>query len=388
MTFMIFYKLKRRLLYLFLFLVASSYAQSGYVGQSIYLSAPSVPGTLRTASWISDVDKGLLVTGGITGATVTIYKYFSGTASVTCSYTYMYKSNGQMQYSNIQRVRYDISCIPSTLLLNERELHLKPGDKAQLTYTNSSGYDPYAVEWSTSDYMVADFDGESKIGNEKTVTIKAHDIGECLITCEGWTGNTAPVCKVIVSADPPTGIKIVPDKISILEGKTEYFNYELTPKDAYTKVSWKSSNESVATVTSGKVTAISEGTAVITVTTDNGLSANGEVEVVPIPRQVTLPSNKQLYVGYSVLLMPELIPANARTSYKWEVSDPKIATIDESGRVKGRKDGTVNIVVTTDNGKSASCSLTVKSPAKGMDSRNVHVRHQTLVNLINGSIKK
>ncbi len=59
--------------------------------------------------------------------------------------------------------------------------------------------------------------------------------------------------------------------LSIEEGKSYTLTATITPEDATNKsLKWKSDNEKVATVSNGKVTGISEGTAIITVTTDDG----------------------------------------------------------------------------------------------------------------------
>ena len=45
---------------------------------------------------------------------------------------------------------------------------------------------------------------------------------------------------------------------------------------------------------------------------------------------------------------------------KWASSDPTIATVDNNGVVTGVSEGTCEITITSNNGKSATCKLTVK----------------------------
>ena len=70
-------------------------------------------------------------------------------------------------------------------------------------------------------------------------------------------------------------------EISIKEGSSYTLVATINPTDATNKtVTWSSSNESVATVKDGKVTAVAEGTATITVTTqDGGYKATCKVTV-------------------------------------------------------------------------------------------------------------
>lgn len=364
---------------------AQSY--SLYVGESTYLYPPSVPGTMGNAAWTCDKSNDVYVNGNANGATARINQYFSGTATITCTYVYSYYIGTQRYYSNSMHAYYYISCKASTVSLNKQEVTLKPGEEVDLTYTNSSGINLPYVLWKTSDRNVASIDGNEKVSGEKTVTIIANQVGECVITCYGNTGYTNPTCKVIVKANPPTAISVKPERLVLQEGKKGSFTYQLTPEDAYTKITWASSNESVAKVsTGGLVSAVSQGTAQITATTSNGLSAYGTVEVTPLPQYVSLTSSQQTTVGYLFKLEPSLTPSNATTTYIWETADAKIATVDNMGRVRGKTVGTTTITVTTENGKTATCRVTVKSPSEGMDYRNVEVRLKTIKELINKSL--
>lgn len=78
-----------------------------------------------------------------------------------------------------------------------------------------------------------------------------------------------------------TGVTISPNTLSLQEGTTGTLTATVTPGNAtIASVSWSSSNEAVATVESGVVTAVAEGTATITVKTDEGgFTATCEVTV-------------------------------------------------------------------------------------------------------------
>lgn len=68
-----------------------------------------------------------------------------------------------------------------------------------------------------------------------------------------------------------TGVTLDNSTLSIAVGKTATLNATVTPSNATNKnLSWKSSRESVATVANGVVTAVAEGEATITVTTEDG----------------------------------------------------------------------------------------------------------------------
>jgi hypothetical protein len=69
-------------------------------------------------------------------------------------------------------------------------------------------------------------------------------------------------------------------KVSIYKGNTVQLKAEVSPKNATVKLTWKSSNSSVAKVSQkGVVTGVKKGTATITVRNSNGKSAKCSVTV-------------------------------------------------------------------------------------------------------------
>ena len=56
-------------------------------------------------------------------------------------------------------------------------------------------------------------------------------------------------------------------------------------------------------------------------------------------------------------------PEGAETTLTWSVDDDKIAKVTQSGLLMGLKEGTAIITVTTDNGLSAECFVSVTAPS-------------------------
>lgn len=367
--------------------VASSSAQSGYVGEFVYLSAPSVYGTIDGAAWSSNSNK-VTVSGNHYGAQVLIHEYFTGSVTVECLYNYSYYSGGKKQYVTSQRAYYTISCLSSKISLNKKEVTLKPWETVELSYTNSSGYElPFSV-WTTSDENVAVINSwEKEVYCQQTVEITAKGPGKCKITCDGHCGGAPVTCTINVVSIPPTSISVTPENIQLTAKKTANLKYTLEPSDAYAQITWTSSNESIAKVnTSGKITGVSEGVAIITATTDNGLSASCSVEVLPLPTSISLVDNVTIPIGYSIALQPKVYPENAVSEYNWTSSDPTVASIN-NGKIYGRQEGTAVITAKSDNGLSASCNVTVSTPVEGMDYKNVGVRCKALKALLDKSLK-
>jgi len=87
----------------------------------------------------------------------------------------------------------------------------------------------------------------------------------------------------VLATVPVEGVSLNKTSTKIYEGSTEQLTATITPNDAANQnITWTSSDTSVATVSSsGLVTAVSNGTATITVSTeDGGYSATCEVRVL------------------------------------------------------------------------------------------------------------
>lgn len=360
----------RKLLFVILvFIPIKGLANAYYVGESFYLSLPSVNGTIDAAAWYCDEDGYFFDFSETTyGCTVRVAQYFTGERTIVCQYAYRTYSGS---YSS-GRAYYYISCKPSTLTINKQEITLKLGQTAKVSYSNSSGFTPATVIWETSNWRVADIDGTQKVYDKKTVTIEGNKVGECTISCKGFTGGEDAKCVVKVVSNPATSISVEPESLVCAEGTSAKITLKYEPNDAVPSYSWQSSNEAIATVSStGLVKGISEGSAVISVTTDNGLSASCIVDVIPQPQNISLEDNYCWTQGYFYHLNPDVEPYNAYRSFKWETDSPDILLVSESGDVKAIKEGSANITVTSKNGLSASAVVTVRTVDADMDYRNV-----------------
>ena len=134
-----------------------------------------------------------------------------------------------------------------------------------------------SLKWSSSNENVAIVEDG---------VIFAKSAGKATITAETSCGATAS-CEVNVSEDSSsvavTGITLNKSVLSIEEDKSETLIANITPSDATNKaIIWTSSDNNVATVSGGKITAVASGTATITAKTVNGgYTASCVVTVVP-----------------------------------------------------------------------------------------------------------
>jgi uncharacterized protein YjdB len=128
-------------------------------------------------------------------------------------------------------------------------------------------------------------------------------------------------------------------------------------------VTWSSSNEAVATVDiSGVVTAVSNGTATITVTTqDGGFTANCVITVnqqetrsiiTVSPATATIISGDKLKLTASIANM-----SASNQNIRWASSNDQIASVDTNGMVTALTEGEVKIKATSPEGYSAECAV-------------------------------
>lgn len=153
----------------------------------------------------------------------------------------------------------------------------------------------------------------------------------------------------------PTTIEVTPHQHGFKIG----YSYQLTAKVTPTNmgVTWSSSNNAVVTVdNTGKITAVDDGTATITATTEDGKATDKcEVTVAEIVINIDK-ETLSLKAGKSGQITATTDPEDAPVT--WESSDETVATVDQTGKVTAVKVGTANI--TAKAGKmTATCVVTV-----------------------------
>ena len=212
------------------------------------------------------------------------------------------------------------------------------------TYENLTG----------SDYIIWLGEAGSSYKSIKTVTITT-------------PGQAGPVAVESVTVNPAT--------LTIEAGQTSQLTATVLPSNAANQnVSWSSSNTNVATVDqNGLVSAVSAGTANITVTTEDGgktstCAVTVTAPVAPIPvTAISLDATATVGIGATKTLTVTYTPADANTgkAVTWSSANTSIATVDANGVVTGVAAGTVAITATstTDPSITASCNVTVQAIA-------------------------
>ena len=214
--------------------------------------------------------------------------------------------------------------------------------------------------WSSSDESIAVVDSGGTVTPVRTGTVEisasAHKIGTARLVILPATESidVSPQLDSIFVDEPIVGTR---DTTQLLATATDVFGAPL----GGVLFTWQSSASTVASVSpAGVVRAVGLGTATITVSA-NGLSATSSIRVVPLvasasitppPAQVLALDTVQLTAvarNYSNAPVPRM--------FTWTSSNPSVATVDSTGRVRFLTTGQATITARTAH-RTATTSIT------------------------------
>lgn len=162
---------------------------------------------------------------------------------------------------------------------------------------------------------------------------------------------------------PATGIELDQTSLTLTVGQNATLQATVKPDNATDKtVTWRSSDETKATVSNGTVTGVAAGA--VTIYAECG-AAKAECNVTVNPQNVPVTEIKitasatTLVVGKDVTFTANVTPENATDkTVTWSSSAPAVATVDQSGKVKALTAGTTYIKAEAGE-KSDSVTVTV-----------------------------
>ena len=189
-----------------------------------------------------------------------------------------------------------------------------------------------------------------------------------------------------------TGVTASPGSLTLTPGGSSTVYATVSPSDASIKsVNWSSSNENVATVINGTVTAINPGSAVIYATASDGSGKYGTCNVTVNPIRVTginlSSTSGTILVNGTLKLSATITPSNATNkNVTWSSSDTNIASVDNSGNVRGIAPGTATIRCTAADGSGvySNCTITVNKLVSSitLDNSSLELRAGETADLI------
>lgn len=243
--------------------------------------------------------------------------------------------------------------------LDKETLTVNNGDTVTLTY-HSAPYgnmesDFKKITWQSSNPDVATVDKDGNVTAKKTGTT---DIIVTSTTKSGYTHETK--CTVTV-VRPTESITLNKTAVNIGVSQKYTLKATVTPDDASKEIKWSSSDKEIATVNKdGVVTGKMTGTVTITAKTWDGKKVSCKVTVKKAPKEITLDKETLTLNVNSNYTFTKTTTPNSATSYKWTSSNPDVVRVYSTGKIVAQKSGTSVITVTTHNGKTANCTVTVK----------------------------
>ena len=216
-----------------------------------------------------------------------------------------------------------------------------------------------------------------KYANDKNQAAKINGTGRIRVygIVNGYADTEVGFIKVgdlLEKAVSVTSVGLNTASLTLKNVRNYTLKATVSPSNATNKnVTWTSSNTKVATVdANGNVKAVGSGTATITAKSNNGKTATCKV-TVSNPAVVSVTSvglnttSITLKNVRNYTLKATVSPSNATNkNVTWTSSNTKVATVDANGNVKAIGAGTATITAKSNNGKTATCKVTVINPAQ------------------------
>ena len=230
------------------------------------------------------------------------------------------------------------------ITLSETSKTLTQGESFTLRATANNN--SKNIKFKSSDTNIA------KVDNSGKVTAVA--AGSANITAMDSTGVVTAVCKVTVKSKD--SISLSSTSVSVNVGSSVVIT--ANKSDSSMTLKWSSSNANVACVRGGKISGLSAGTAVITVSDSTGkITAKCNVKVSSV-------SKGDLYISagtFSLAAGQDFILVGENGS-SWNTSDSYVATVS-NGTVHANHAGKAAITYSDSNGHRAVCIVTVNNAA-------------------------
>ena len=213
------------------------------------------------------------------------------------------------------------------------------------------------ITWTSKKKAVA------SVNQKGLVTGKT--VGNSMIMATSQNGYSAD-CLVVCQAKI-TGIKINPVTANMIVGQKITLTATTSPEIVTEKVTWKSRNEEVAKVdNNGNVTGIGKGVVEIIAQNPGGtIQAVCTVTVKINPTEIRLNYSKLVLDKNSsnipkleATILPDTTYVN--NSIVWDSSNKNIVTV-ENGNLTLIGNGKIQITVSTENGLTATCDVTVQT---------------------------
>ena len=330
---------------------------------TIHANAHPTNATNKNLLWSVEPEGVVTISEGQDGnATITANEYNENLN--TCKVTVSSESDPEVKEDFTIKVNKEVIKVKD-IMLNSTKEELKVGGHFDFNVSVDPSNATYSdISWKVNDGY------ENIVSIDDSGLVVAKNIGTAYITvtvtCASPECPTHPAtAEINVVPTPVESITLSEQNVTLRVGDTHNLTATITPEDATEKtIEWKSSNDDIATVENGTITAISKGEVDITANID-GKSAVCHVEVQNIPvegielnqDELKLKDNDEPYI-----LIATVYPENAgNKELIWESSDTSVATV-QNGIVTPVKEGNTIITVKSQENPEEiyeQCNVTV-----------------------------
>ena len=311
--------------------------------QTFYLPSSVTSKDLKSVTFYSNGISYVQVTSYTNySVTVKAIKAFSSPIIVRCDYRYFVRS-GSYTYETSGAYDYRITVVgsggggsgiePTSIKFSSTVKAIEVGESVQLTPTVLPANAEYTLTWSISDKYVA------TISQDGLLTGKSAGAADLKVKADN---GVYAMLRVVVSEPKPTSVSVSPSSVTLTEGQSRYLTATVYPSNASQLVTWTSSNANIASISSsGKVTAVNAGTAIITAKTSNGKSATCTVTckaaipdltisdkdgITSLPDKANVSYERTFYAGWNSVCVPFALSQSMLDGF---ASGCKIATVAE-----------------------------------------------------------
>lgn len=311
--------------------------------QTFYLPSSVTSKDLKSVTFYSNGISYVQVTSYTNySVTVKAIKAFPSPIIVRCDYRY-YVRSGSYTYETSGAYDYRITVVgsggggsgiePTSIEFSSTVKAIEVGESVQLTPTVLPANAEYTLTWSISDKYVA------TISQDGLLTGKSAGAADLKVQADN---GVYAMLRVVVSEPKPKSVSVSPSSVTLTEGGSRYLTATVYPSNANQSVTWTSSNANIASISSsGKVTAVNAGTAIITAKTSNGKSATCTVTckaaipdltisdkdgITSLPDKANVSYERTFYAGWNSVCVPFALSQSMLDGF---ASGCKIATVAE-----------------------------------------------------------
>ncbi len=254
-------------------------------------------------------------------------------------------------YAQWNKTSTTVAVTKVTLSKTSLSLKVKGTDTLKATIIPSNATNK-TITWSSNNTKIATVDKNGKVTavskGTATITAKAHNgvAATCKVTVTN-SGTPTTTYKVTLN---PNGGSVSPTSLSVVAGQ-KVGKLPTPTRSGYTFKGWFTKQSGGDKVTSSTVIKSN-----ITIYAQwNKTSTTVVVTSITLDKNSLNLKEKETYT-----LKVTIIPSSATDkTITWSSSNTSVATIDKNGKVTGVKAGTATITAKSNNGKTATCKVTV-----------------------------